>query len=225
MVPCREVTLSCYTGISAFDLDFTLLSGNSSYLFGRYLRKKKVLSFADLAFIIKCNVLFNLGMLSIDMLHAKAFDRLFRGRDYRQISRLACEFYEEHLNSILYHPAIEELKNARQRGHYTVILSSSPDFLLKPIAAKLQVDTWQSTSYAVDKDHRFCDISRLIQGLDKAVILEEIRQQFSIAREDVIAYSDSHLDLPFLQAAGRGVGVNPNKKLMAACKLHGWKVI
>jgi phosphoserine phosphatase len=114
---------------------------------------------------------------------------------------------------------------AQQCGHYTVILSSSPDFLIKPIADKLRVDAWESTSYAVDKDHRFCDISRLMQGADKAVILEEIRQQHGVAPQNVIAYSDSHLDLPFLQAAGRAVAVNPNRKLKAACRLHGWKVI
>src|SRR5262245_52466695 len=136
-----------WAAISAFDLDFTLLSGNSSYLFGHYLRKKKILSFMDLAFIIKCNVLFKMGMLTIEALHARAFDRLFRGRDYHEISRLACSFYDEHFNSILYHPAIEELKMAQANGHYTVILSSSPDFLIKPIAAKLQVDAWESTGY------------------------------------------------------------------------------
>lgn len=214
-----------FSGISAFDLDHTLLSGNSSYLFGRYLYKRKILSFFDLAFIVKCNIMFKLGLLPIQALHRAAFDKLFKGRPLDVVERWAKEFIEASFESLLYRPAVDALTQAIAQGHLAAILSSSPDFLIAPIAAKLNVFVWDATRYSVDKDRRFCDIHRLVQGSDKAMLLEKLRIRHGIPLCDVHAYSDSHLDLTFLEAAGNAVGVNPNNKLLEVCRRKKWKVI
>jgi HAD superfamily hydrolase (TIGR01490 family) len=225
MVAQKEAKGGRYSGISAFDLDHTLLSGNSSYLFGRYLFKRKILTFFDLAFIVKCNFLFHLGFLPIRALHHAAFERLFKGRLRCDVEQWACEFVDERLQEMLYPPAADALRASMEKGHLAAILSSSPDFLIEPIAAKLHVPIRHATRYSVDKDHRFCDIHSLIQGSDKAGLLEGLMRQHQIPLGDVFAYSDSHLDLPFLESAGHAVGVNPNSKLRAVCKRKKWMMI
>lgn len=211
--------------ISAFDLDQTLFSGNSSYLFCRYLCRKKYFSFGDLIFIIGCNIRCSLGFLSVEELHHKAFKRLFKGRPSSTINQWIEDFLDENFESLLYSPAINKLKSAQESGHLTVILSSSPNFLVGPIAARLKVSRWKSTEYAVDNDQKFCRIAKLLLGGGKASLLNEIALQYGISTQKIHAYSDSHLDLPFLMAAGNAYGVKPNRKLRAICQKNEWPII
>jgi phosphoserine phosphatase len=39
------------------------------------------------------------------------------------------------------------------------------------------------------------------------------------------AYSDSHTDLPFLEAVGHPVAVNPDRKLRRIASQRGWPVL
>ena len=39
------------------------------------------------------------------------------------------------------------------------------------------------------------------------------------------AYSDSHTDLPFLEAVGRPVAVNPDRELRRIAEERGWPVL
>lgn len=211
--------------ISAFDLDNTLLSDNSSYRFCLSLCFNKHLPYNSLAFIFACNLRYSLGLLNIEKLHESAFNQLFYNRSASLVKQWAEEFIEEKYDALLYPPAVEKLMLAQKAGHLAVILSSSPSFLVEPIAKRLNVPVWHATEYAVDKDQKFCQISKLMLGEDKALILEKLSQQHEIEKERTYAYSDSHLDLPFLMAAGSAFGVQPNKKLRNICRQKNWPII
>lgn len=135
------------------------------------------------------------------------------------------EFLSQYFDDLIYQPAMEQLKRAQKEGHLTVILSSSPDFLVEPIAQRLGVNLWKSTQYAIDKDGLFCKIAELMLGEDKACFITSLQMQKGSLRQDVSAYSDSYLDLPFLLAAGTAIGVNPDRKLRAICHTKHWRVI
>lgn len=212
-------------GISAFDLDNTLISSNSSYDFGKYLCKHRYLPVSSLFYIVGYSLSHTTGLLSIERLHHCAFERLFKGRSAQDIRLIAMDFLDEFFGSMLYVPAIEALRLAQDRGHLTVLLSSGPEFLVGEIAKRLNIPLWHSTQYAIDKDSHFCHISKLMLGADKARILENLRQQFAIRLEDTFAYSDSHLDLPMLKAAGNAIAVNPNKRLRRLCQHNLWPIL
>jgi phosphoserine phosphatase len=180
---------------------------------------------SSLAFIIGCNLRHSLGLLSIVKLHESAFKRLFQGRSLPLIKQWTEEFLSAYFEILLYPPAIEKLKLAQRAGHMTAILSSGPDFLVEPIAKRLNATFWAATQYAVDKDQKFCHIERLMLGGDKASILNGLGDSYGVPKEGIHAYSDSHLDLPFLMAAGTAYGVNPNRKLRLICRKNGWPII
>lgn len=211
--------------ISAFDLDHTLLSANSSYLFCRYLCRKKILPFNCLLFTFGCSVLFRLGFLSIPELHQKAFNYLFKNKNVADVSQWALDFVNQYLDSLIYFPAIEKLKTAQEAGHLTVLLSSSPSFLVEPIAKKLNISLWESTEYAVDADRKFSSILKLLLGNNKASILNELKKEYQIPNHKTYAFSDSHSDLPFLIASGVAYGVNPDRKLRSICRQKNWPII
>lgn len=211
--------------ISAFDLDQTLFTDNSSYRYGLYLYKKKLIPLSSLLFIVGCNLRFKLGLLSIPRLHDEAFRRLFKGRKQATIAGHVEQFLDLFFDQLIYLPAYQKLLEAKKSGHTTVILSSSPDFLVGPIAKRFKVDYWAATQYAVDKDLCFCKISHLMLGDDKANYMNQLLKKLNFSSHVLSAYSDSYVDLPFLLVAANPVGVNPCHKLRAICQQKKWPII
>ena len=211
--------------ISIFDLDQTLFAVNSSFRFGLYLCEKKIFTRLSLLYIVGCNIRHKLGFLSIPKLHEESFKRLLLGRSLVTLKQLAKQFVAEYFEKLIYLPAYEKFQQAKKEGHLTIILSSSPDFLVSQIAERFGVDKWQATTYAFDENQRFSTISKLMQGEDKALYIQNLLTQLGLNKKSVTAYSDSYLDLPFLLAAGTAVGVSPDRKLRAYCKQNRWSVI
>ncbi|MCE5316996.1 MAG: HAD-IB family hydrolase [Parachlamydia sp.] len=211
--------------ISLFDLDHTLLTENSSYQFGLFRYHLKDISRISLVYAVGCYGLHKAGLLSMHNLHHRIFQALLLGAAFNAIEEKAERFVREHLSKMLYRPAFQRLQEAQSRGHHTVILSSSPDFLITPIARYFQVDEWAATPYHIDSQNRFSAVGPVLCGEGKKNYLERLLQQDHFAREEVFAYSDSHLDLPLLQAAGHPVAVNPDRRLRLISQHQGWEII
>lgn len=211
--------------VSIFDLDKTLLKVNCSFKFGAYLYKKGQFSFLCMLHHVFCYTMHRLGLLSIPDLHQKIFNRLFRNSSLTDIETLAQSFVALSFTEMLYLPAVKKLQEAQQQGHYTVILSSSPSFLVKLIAERFNVNEWGATHYAVDSDQRFTFISQWMLSDDKANYIKDLIQRLKIEKKQITAYSDSALDLSFLKAAGVAVAVNPDRTLLSISKENQWTVI
>lgn len=208
--------------VSLFDLDHTLLSENCSYQFGLYRYRLNDISTFSLAYAVGCYGLHKAGLLSMHNLHRRIFQAFMLGAAFDSIKEKAERFVKEQIPQMIYKPAFQRLLEARALGHRIIILSSSPAFLVSPIARFLKVDEWAATPYGVTQN-RFCSMGQVLCGEMKKQYLEQILQ--SDHYDDVFAYSDSHLDLPMLQAAGHPVAVNPDRRLRHFCQRQGWEII
>ena len=208
-----------------FDLDHTLLTANSSFKFGAYLYKKKIFNLQIMCYMVGCYAFHKSGLLSLEGLHHTIFKRLFWQRFATDFTSPLAAFIKEELTPLFYAPAMQQLQAAQQSGHYVGILSSSPEFLVAAIAQHLGITVWKGTQYATDNEGRFNTITEVINGTAKAQHLASLARQYHIPQSSVIAYSDSYLDRPFLEAAGVAVGVNPDKKLRHLCLKNGWDII
>lgn len=211
--------------ISLFDLDHTLLSANCSFLFGSYLYKQKIFSTFTMIKLVGYYSFHRLRFLSLQELHQNIFKQIFLGRKADSIKQFVKPFIEQNLKNHLYAPAINRLQSAKENNHFVSILSNSPDFLVEPVAAFLGVDDWKATVYEVNEEGKFSEISSFFQGENKAEYLSCVTKRFSLAKEHVIAYSDSFLDLSFLRAAGTAVAVNPDRKLKCVSRKNNWEII
>lgn len=211
--------------LSIFDLDRTLFKVNSSYRFGSYLYQQKFFGLKEMITLVGYYALHKMGFFTIAALHQRNFEVLFSGRALADFQRHATAFLDRYWDECVYSPAIKKLDAAKQHGHYTVILSGSPDFLVAPIAQRLGVDEWQATRYAVDVYGKLSGISYVLEGDGKSDYVSILSERLGIARASSTAYSDSILDEPLLLAAGNAVGVNPDRKLRALCRRRQWEII
>lgn len=211
--------------LNVFDLDHTLLKANSSYRFGAYLYRQRFFSWPVLAYCLSVYACHQLGMISIPSIHKKIFSLLFKGRAIEDIAYHVEQFLDQELKIMLYHPAIARLQEAQRNGYWTMILSSSPDFLVQPIAARLGVKEWKASLYRKDERGRLIEITEIIEGQGKADYVSFLIKQFNIPSSHVTVYSDSYLDLPLLKLAGNAIGVVPDKFLRRICLENGWEMI
>lgn len=211
--------------LSVFDLDRTLLKKNSSFEFCKYLYRKRV--FALSFFFHSClyHIRHKFFGLGLEQLHRKVFRRLLNGKCFHLLAAHVPQFIEMHLEELIYFPAFQKLRLAQHLGHYTMILSNAPSFLVKEIAERFCVSEWKASEYEVDKDAKLCQISLILQGKEKAKYVRETSQKLNIPMADITAYSDSYYDLPFLQSAGKAVVVNPDRKLQKHSLSLAWEQI
>lgn len=211
--------------ISAFDLDHTLIRGNCSASFCRYLYNQGALPFSTLlqSFFYSLRHRF-LGM-TLSELHHSIFEKVLRGKPFEQLEKYIDKFVHEYVQQSLYMPAFVRLKRAQEMGHYTLILSNSPSFLVARFAKVLGVHAFHATEYAIDENRCFAKIKQILEGKDKAKLIKSLSKKLGIFMEQITTYSDSVLDLEFLEAAGNPIAVNPDKKLRAISIKNQWSII
>jgi len=205
--------------IAAFDLDGTLLKRNSSFLFCRFLRKKKVLSRLDLLFCTLTYIRHLCFGLSLKDVHQTIFNHLFKGRNVNKLIPYVNIFIKKQLDEQWYQPALVRLRALKKRGARIMVLSNSPRFIVEPIARLIGVEDVLATEYSQTEEGRLIEMTHLMDGTSKGAVLRQI------LGKKIVAFSDTLHDLPFLESAHIAVAVNPNRSLKRVAKLRGWEIL
>ncbi len=214
-----------WSRLSVFDLDHTLVKGNCSFSFCRYLVSKNVLPRLCMLYAVFCYIRHCLFGLSLEKLHHNVFRFLLRGMSLPLIEQHVESFVTHYLEKAINTSTLLRLRLAQHLGDYTLILSNAPSFLVSAFARCLDVDEWRATRYAVDGEEKLCHIDFILQGQEKADYVKEVVSRLDIEKKDVTAYSDSYLDLPFLLTAGTPIVVNPDRKLRKFSENNQWTVL
>ena len=202
-----------------FDLDHTVLGGNSSAHFVWYLYKRNYLSLATLLKISGYYSLYTVGCISCSELYERTSTLFFLGQPIELFKREVEAFLNGYWRRMLDLVGFDLFTRARLEGDQVVILSSSPQFLVEAFSKRLDADACYGTQYDVDTDGIVCAITTIMDGKCKAAQVQKLARGSSS-----FAYSDSHHDIPFLEAVDTPVAVNPNRKLTAIARRRGWMV-
>lgn len=178
-----------------------------------------------LGFVSCCYAIHKLGWTSIEKMYHSIFKHTLLGESSVDIKNLADKFIAENIETYLFQPVVKKMREAQVQGGYTVILSSSSCFLVDPIAKHLEVNEWGAVDYAQNDEKYYTAISSMMAGQDKANYISDLMDKHKVSKKDVIAYTDSYLDLPLLNAVGQPVCVNPDRKLHKIAVKNCWKVI
>ncbi|MBS0625734.1 MAG: HAD-IB family phosphatase [Verrucomicrobia bacterium] len=206
--------------LQVFDLDGTLLRGTSSFRFFFYLISKRRLPLRSTVRAVAFFILFRMGRLSVSDLHHRVFDLFLKGKSKRMFVEVVEPFLDLVFIKMLNSTVVSKIHHSK-----SLLLSSSPDFLVGPIAQRLGIENWQASEYAVDKEGNFCKISSLIEGREKLRLTRCFAQRESISPAQIAAYSDSDDDLPLLEWVGFPYAVRPNRPLQRAAAKRGWKIL
>lgn len=219
------MTEKSYTSAALFDLDHTLFRCNSSFAFGRYLYKRKIISLWSLLHLAFVYYRCKLGYVTLQQMHEKAFQAFFKGKNIFDISKYIDPWLDADWDKMIRPDLYKELQAHRSNNTYTALLSNSPDFIVGPISKRFLMDDYKGTHYQIDAAGKFAEIGTRLEGQDKAAYILQLNQNLGISKDKVTAYSDSMLDLPFLKEAGTPVCVAPDPKLRVFALENQWKVM
>lgn len=223
-MPVNKDRLDYIHHISAFDLDRTLVGVTTCALFFKKLIKIGFYSKTSVARALWYQTLHQYFDLPLEALHKKLFEHFILGHSSLELQLLAYDFIHQHIEKLLYPPTLLRLRYAQHMGHYTVILSNSPDFIVQPVAKILGCDDYRATRYKA-VDGYYVSIEEIMECDNKAKHLDQLLKKFNLGMQDVTTYSDSILDLPFLMKSTAPVAVNPDRKLKTIFLEHGWDII
>jgi len=137
-------------------------------------------------------------------------------------SRLAKEKLPGHFNPRM----MERLEMHKQAGDRLVLLSGSPDFIVKHIASVLGVGDLIAARLAASKGRFINALPELHPfGMEKVRLAEEFCRTHGQKMTETVAYADSISDLPLLEKVGRAVAVTPDGKLERIARVRNWEII
>jgi HAD superfamily hydrolase (TIGR01490 family) len=135
--------------VAAFDFDGTLTDGGSVLPFLVALRGLWPVLRAVMRLspeLLRSGIV---GGTAADEAKEKLFMRLLGGLPVDEVDRRAAEFAHRHLQRHLRADVRHRLDWHRKQGHYTVIVSASPECYISPAGAELGVDGVVATRLAV----------------------------------------------------------------------------
>lgn len=206
-----------------FDLDRTLISRSSALALAPVFRARGLISRRQLAKAAAWQVLFIARGVSHGAVKRAAEDgvAVLRGFTPAELQSLVAESMEEILRPLVYAESLDLVERHRRRGEPVYVVSATLQEIVQAIADDLGLDGALGTVCEV-VDGRYTGRSlRPLHAENKARCLREL--DFDL--DESTAYSDSHTDLPFLEAVGHPVAVNPDRRLRRIAAERGWPVL
>jgi HAD superfamily hydrolase (TIGR01490 family) len=214
-------------GGAFFDLDRTLLRRSSTLALAGSFRRYGVIGRLDLAKAAFWQLLFVARGASAETVRKAAEDglMLLRGFTPAQLRELVGGAMEDVLRPLVYAEPVGLLERHRERGEPAYIVSAALQEIVDAIAADLGFDGALGTVCEVVDGVYTGRSVRSLHGEAKAEAIRELAAAEGLDLASSTAYSDSHTDLPFLEAVGRPVAVNPDRELAAAAAARGWETL
>ena len=209
-----------------FDLDKTIVARSSPLALGRSFFKEGLISRSWLIKSLYAQLMFHLmGADEAKMQKMqKEAARLTEGWDADKVRRVVTEVLEDVISPLIYAEALEVIHDHRAAGRLICIVSSSPEEVVEPLAAMIQVDRFIASKPKI-KDGKYTgELDFYAYGSHKADAVEQLAAQEGIALDASFAYSDSITDLPMLEVVGNPVVVNPDKELRKIAEERKWPV-
>jgi HAD superfamily hydrolase (TIGR01490 family) len=210
-----------------FDLDRTLIRRSSALALAGSFRRRGLISRADLARSVLWQVLFVARGASAERVRRAAEDgmRILRGFSVSEMRELVGEAMEPVLRPLVYDEPLRLVARHRERGERVYIVSATLQEIVQHIADDLGFDgAVGSTCEIVDGVYTGRSL-RAVHGEGKARAVRELAEAEHVDLALSTAYSDSHTDVPFLEAVGHPVAANPDRKLQRIAAQRGWPVV
>lgn len=212
--------------LAIFDLDNTLIAGDSDYSWGVFLVEKELV---DAETYRLANERFyedyKNGTLDIRAYLQFSLAPLTRF-SLEQLKGLHAEFMQQHIEPIMQKKAEALLRQHREQGDHLLIITATNGFVTRPIAKRLGVNDILATDpEVVDGRYTGNFVGTPCFQAGKITHLQEWLKHNNHSLSGAYFYSDSINDLPLLELVDSPIAVDADERLSTIAKERGWKAI
>ena len=212
--------------LAIFDLDNTLLAGDSDYEWGQFLVRKGIV---DKASYEEANQkfyqqykqgnldIYEFSRFAFKPLEEHSLDDLLKWRD---------EFMQDVINPLMLEQARSLIQWHKERGDTLLVITATNSFITTPIVQAFAIHNLIATEPKRVENGFIAEIDGIPCFQEgKVTRLNHWLKQNNKSLTGSTFYSDSHNDLPLLEMVDNPVAVDPDDKLLAIAQQRNWEVI
>jgi len=216
--------------LAIFDLDNTLMAGDSDYLWGVFLVEHGIVNENE---FVRENERFyrEYEAGSMDIYEFLRFSlRPLRDSRPQDLRRWRRDFLHEKIEPIVLPSARRLVERHRAAGDTLLIVTATNEFVTAPIAEHLGVPNLIATIPEQVNGHytgKVSGIPAYQAGKVKRLLdwLEETAAGAASGLAGSTFYSDSHNDIPLLERVDHPVATDPDDRLRRHARDRGWPII
>jgi HAD superfamily hydrolase (TIGR01490 family) len=210
-----------------FDLDRTLIRRSSVLALAPSFRASGLISRIDLVKSAFWQLLFAARGASAERVRSAAEDgmKILEGFSVEEMQSVVGDAMEPVLRPLVYAEPLHLVQRHRARGEPVYIVSATLQEIVEHIAEDLGFDGAIGSTCEVVEGRYTGRALRAAHGEGKARALRELAAADGLDLASSTAYSDSYSDLPFLEAVGHPVAVNPDRRLRSIARARAWPTI
>jgi HAD superfamily hydrolase (TIGR01490 family) len=212
--------------LALFDLDNTLIAGDSDHAWGEFVVEKGLVDGEDFSTANdKFFADYQQGQLDIYAYLCFALEPLAQFNPL-QLNDLHKEFMTNKINPIKLAKADAILEQHRAAGDTIMVITATNSFVTGPIVESLGIDLLIASEGEIINDRytgKPSGVPSYKEG--KVTRLQQWLEETGHSLEGSYFYSDSHNDLPLLNIVDNPVVVDPDPILHQHALDHGWPIL
>ena len=212
--------------LAIFDLDGTLLNGDSDYTWGQFLVEKGLVDSQEYK---QANDKFfeeyQAGTLDIHEYLAFSLKPLTKF-SREELTKLHNTFMQEKVQPMMQEKANALIKHHKDQGHFLLMITATNQFVTGPIGDALGMDHIIAPVPEIIGDHYTGKIVGVPSFQDgKVTRLNDWLAETGQTMEGSYFYSDSRNDLPLLELVSHPIAVDADETLTKIAQDRGWQHI
>ncbi|MCY7396870.1 MAG: HAD-IB family hydrolase [Nocardioides sp.] len=211
-----------------FDVDNTVMQGASIFHLARGLHRRQFFTTREILGAVWKQTYFRVvGVENPDHVAEARSSVLgfIAGHTVRELEELGEEIFDEAMAHRIW-PGTRALAQLHlDRGQRVWLVTAAPIEIASIIARRLGLTGAMGTvAEHVDGVYTGRLVGDMLHGPAKAVAITALAARESLDLASCSAYSDSANDLPMLSLVGDPVAINPDARLRAHAREHGWRI-
>jgi len=212
--------------LALFDLDNTLLSGDSDFEWGEYLVKRGLVDRESYA---KSNQYFleqyQQGTLNIFEYSRFSFKPLADNKR-EDLLNWRTDFINHTIRPMISTESKALINKHKTQGDTLVIITATNSFITRPIANLLGIKHLIATEVQQNEQGYIAEVRGIPCFKEGKVIrLKTWLKEHQMTLEGSYFYSDSHNDLPLLELVDHAFAVDPDEILETTAKTNDWPIL
>jgi HAD superfamily hydrolase (TIGR01490 family) len=211
--------------IAYYDLDHTILKGNSATQLVETARQRGVMTPAQYRHALYLSILYKMNIGD----PVKMINRMLGwldGLEEEKVRTLCQEVFKTDLMHAIRPEILKSMDQHRANSGAVVLLSSATAPICEPVSEYLGMDDLICTHLSSENGILTGRTEgRLVYGEEKKRRLIQHCTDYGFDPAEAWYYGDSHTDIPVMKAVGHPVAVSPDKLLLKTARALQWSVI
>lgn len=212
--------------LAIFDLDNTLIAGDSDCLWGEFLSEQ---GYVDSEAYKTGHEKFYQEYIkgTMDILEFLEFQlKVLADNDRQLLEKWRENYIAEKIKPIMLPKAINLIEDHRQQDHELLIITATNRFITEPIAKEFNI----ANLIACEPEIKNGQYTGKVVGTPsynegKVIRLNEWLENYKQSVNETWFYSDSHNDIPLLKEVDHAIVVDGDESLLTEAKKQNWPVI